>query len=473
MRSNKRVVSALLLAILSIGVISFNASAATSVTKASKVSVSTTNTTAKVSWALFAKGKVTSIKVTATAGSSKLTKTLTAKATSYTFTKLKSRTTYTFSVYGLVGTKSSAATSVKGSTKKILNYNSIFFGQPEDMLVGDDDQQLFALAGGGTTAFDTTTPTICVITNDGLLKALAMGACEVVASNPGDSSYASAADESRTITVSVPIGTLEKTLQWSDEFNGALGSGPSSSNWSVDSGDGCGSNAGCGFGNNESQAYAACAIKQSGDGILTITSSTVAGDANCKSNKAWTSGKFTSFGKKSFGYGFFEARLKMPAGGGTWPAFWTLGTNINSVPWPNCGELDIMEYAGNSPYRSTSATHYGNSSGAHEYKSGSKTLSTLLSDDFHTYGMLWLPTEVTFYVDNKPTFTVKKSQTGLSTWPFGPSTQGVQPKMYLILNLAMGGNYGGTIAKNFNKATFDIDYVRYYSVNNYGGPPTN
>ena len=271
----------------------------------------------------------------------------------------------------------------------------------------------------------------------------------------------------------VVVGPTDKQLLWSDEFNSTVGTGPTSSNWSPDLGDGCNTGAGCGWGNGESQSYAACANKQDGNGSMIITSSTVAGDPSCTSNKAWTSGKFTSYGKKHFSYGYFEARLKMPTGGGTWPAFWTLGTNINTVSWPLCGELDIMEFAGNSPFVNTSAVHYRNPSGSHEYKMGALNNSVALSQGFHNYGMLWLPNEVKFYIDDRLVVTVKKSDTGLTYWPFGPNAAGVNPKMYIIFNLAMGGSYGGAIQPGYNKAAFTIDYVRYYSTGGYGSVPTN
>lgn len=272
---------------------------------------------------------------------------------------------------------------------------------------------------------------------------------------------------------STALPPIDKTLIWSDEFDGAAGTAPSSSFWTPDIGDGCNNAAGCGWGNGEAQSYAACASKLDGNGNMVISVTTSAGDPNCTSNKTWTSGKFTSFGKKHFGYGYFEARLKMPTGGGTWPAFWTLGTNINTVPWPSCGELDIVEFAGNRPFINTSAVHYRNSSGNHEYKSGALNNSIGLAQGFHTYGMLWTPTEIQFYIDDRLTLSVKKSDTGLSTWPFGPNSAGVNPKMYVIFNLAMGGSYGGGIASGYNKASFTIDYFRYYSANGYGSTPTS
>lgn len=267
--------------------------------------------------------------------------------------------------------------------------------------------------------------------------------------------------------------TVTKTLLWSDEFNGASGAGPNSANWTSDIGDGCDNPAGCGWGNGEAESYAACASKLDGAGVMNITASTVAGDPSCTSNKTWTSAKFTSYGKKSFSYGYFEARLKMPAGGGTWPAFWALGSNINTVPWPDCGELDIVEYAGNNPTVSTGAFHYKNAQGNHDYKMGALNSGVSLAQAYHTYGMLWLPDEVTLYIDDRQVAKVTKGDTGLTYWPFGPNSNGVNPKMYIIFNLAMGGSYGGGIDANLNKSTFSIDYFRYYSANGYGSTPTN
>jgi beta-glucanase (GH16 family) len=96
-----------------------------------------------------------------------------------------------------------------------------------------------------------------------------------------------------------------------------------------------------------------------------------------------------------------------------------------------------------------------------------------LAQAYHTYGMLWLPTEITLYIDDRQVATVKKSDTGLTYWPFGPNANGVNPKMYIIFNLAMGGSYGGGIQNGLTKAQFSIDYFRYYSSNGYGSAPTN
>ena len=476
MKSNKKASASVLLASLIIGIFGIDANALTPVAKPTKVAVVTTPTTATITWTAFAKGKVTEVKIVASTGSKKITKTASATAKSFKFTGLYPNASYAFSVYGVKGKVSSAAVVVRAKTKVFMWDNTIFFGQPDDMMIGAADQILYALPTGGETDFRTTTPTICsVLKVDGIsyLRPVAEGDCAVIASSPGNSQYKPAPDVTRNVSITIPMGSLEKTLLWSEEFDGAAGAGPSTDNWVIETGDGCNAAPGCGWGNQESQAYAACAIKQNGSGIMTITASTKLAEPSCTLNKNWTSGKFTTQGKQHFTYGYFEARMKMPVGGGTWPAFWTLGSNIATVPWPRSGELDIMEYAGNSPNKSTSAAHYANSLGLHEYKSGYQTHTAPLSSEFHTYGMLWTPNQVTFTFNGETTFVLKKSDTGLANWPFGPTAQGVHPKMYLILNLAMGGTYGGRIAGGFTKAYFDIDYVRYYSVGGYGTAPTN
>lgn len=459
-------ITALALAFALLLGMSFNAQAA-GVPRATGFKVVTTTTTAKLTWTKFATGKVSSIRVQASYGASKKIKTLAASATSHTFTGLVSSRSYTFSVVGIKGKLVSPAASLKVPTKRALMFNTIFFGQPSDMMLGDPDQELYALPNGGVMTFTTTTPNRCEIVEGNYLKAKAIGDCVVVASNAGDSYYQPAVDEVRTITISAPLGELNKTLLWSDEFNDAAGTGPNSTDWVIDLGDGCNKAPGCGWGNNESQSYAACALKQDGSSMI-ISATTPAGDGTCTSNRTWTSGKMITKDKRSFTYGYFESRMKMPSGGGAWPAFWLLGSNIDTLPWPRSGEIDIMEYTGNVPNRTTSAVHYANSFGAHEYKSGAYNNAQPLANEYHTYGLLWLPNELTFYFDGREIFRLTKNDTSLARWPFGPNASGVDPKMYVIFNLAMGGNYGGAIQGGLTKAQLGIDYVRYYNVDGYG-----
>jgi beta-glucanase (GH16 family) len=437
---------------------------ATALAPVANFSVRTNTTTAALSWQAFSKGKVTSIQVTAQLGKTKKIRTLAATATKYTYTSLTQNSNYTFTVSGIKANKTLYSSSITMRTKKILQYNSIFFGQPKDMQIGDEDQLLFASPLGGPTVYNISTPTTCQIVNESFVRALAVGDCVITASSPGDTVYGPAANEVRTFAISAPLGSLEKTLLWSEEFNAAS---LDTDTWTHDIGDGCNTSAGCGWGNGESQSYAECALTIA-NGVMTISATTATGNPNCRSNKTWTSSKITSYGKRDFTYGYFEAKAKVPAGGGAWPAFWLLGSNIRTTPWPLCGEIDIMEYTGNVPGRSTSAIHYANSSGSHDYKSGAATSAMAYSNDYHTYGLLWLPGQMTFYVDGKPSFNVKKSDTGLTRWPFGPDAQNTDPKMYLIFNLAMGGGYGGQIERGLTKADFNVDYVRYYRVAGYG-----
>lgn len=463
-RSTKALISAVTCVLM---LLSVNLSAQAAAPVPNFKVVSTTTSSAKLTWTKYAKGKVTKIEVLATLGKSKKLKVLAATASSYTFTSLADNRTYSFKITSYKGSKVVGSSTVSAKTKKYLQYNSIFFGQPKDMTLGDSDQLLFAIPNGGVTEFSTSTPNQCSIVDNAYVHAIAIGECVLIASNPGDDVYGPAAPETKTISISAPLSALNPTLLWSDEFNEAAGSGPNTSNWSSTIGDGCGTAAGCGWGNGESESYAACASKQDGSAMI-ITATTPAGDANCVSNKNWTSAKFTTQGKREFTYGYFEARMKMPSGGGAWPAFWLLGTNIDTVKWPACGEVDIMEYTGNAPNRSTSAVHYANSSGVHDYKSGATTSALEYSADYHTYGFLWLPNDLTFYIDGKQSYKVSKKDTGLTNWPFGSSAQGQDPKMYLIFNMAMGGNYGGRIESGLTRAQFAIDYVRYYKVGDYG-----
>jgi len=438
---------------------------AVTVPTATGFNVLTGTTTAVVTWDSFPTGTISSISLSASLGKVKKIKTLTAAATTATFTGLTANSPYVFSITALNGKTASQIISISMSTLRTKLANSIFFIQPSNMTIGQEDQFLMGMPNGGVTSFRTTTSSKCSIVNSVYVRAIAAGTCTIIASNPGDIQYLAAPSVTKSLTVTAPIPAGAKTLLWSDEFNST--GAPNTTNWTPDLGDGCNAGPGCGWGNNESQAYAACAFTQTG-GIMTIAATTPTGNPNCRTNKNWTSGKITTKGKRNFTYGYFEARMKMPAGGGAWPAFWLLGSNIDTVSWPASGELDIMEYTGNAPYRSTSAVHYANSSGNHDYKSNGLENAALLSADYHTYSMLWLPTEVTFSIDGKQILKTTKADTGLTRWPFGPNAQNVDPKMYLIFNLAMGGNYGGAIQSGLNRAEFSIDYVRYYSVSGVG-----
>ena len=260
-------------------------------------------------------------------------------------------------------------------------------------------------------------------------------------------------------------------LLWSDEFNGKQGVRPSSKVWSSEIGGG-------GWGNSERQFYTDKAANASmdGSGRLVITANRISNQfaeqvgevpgtediLNRCSECQFTSARLKTARKLSFQYGRIEARIKMPVGIGTWPAFWMLGGDLlDGVPWPECGEIDIMEFRGDIPDQSTSAIHgpttpQGSGLGA-RFLSGPP-----LSDGYHTYAIDWKKNSLTFLVDGRVTGTYSSADTGSRGWVYNQ-------KFFLILNLAMGGTYAGEfIDPTLNQAQLSVDYIRFYSVNGVG-----
>jgi beta-glucanase (GH16 family) len=271
----------------------------------------------------------------------------------------------------------------------------------------------------------------------------------------------------------VADAATKKTLKllWSDEFNGKKGTLPSSKTWTREIGGG-------GWGNSERQFYTDKAANASMDGAgrLVITANRISNDygdligdvpgtediLNRCSECQFTSARMKTARNLSFQYGRIEARIKMPQGIGTWPAFWMLGGDLlDGVPWPECGEIDIMEFRGDIPDRSTSAIHGpttppGSGLGAAFLSYDS------LSNGYHTYAIEWKKNSLTFIVDGRVTGTYSSADTGTRGWVYNQ-------KFFLILNLAMGGTYAGEyIDPMLNQAQLHVDYIRFYSVNGVG-----
>ncbi len=232
-------------------------------------------------------------------------------------------------------------------------------------------------------------------------------------------------------------GPAGYSLVWNDEFEGKS----LSSDWTYEI-----QNAG--WVNNELQRYV-------NDGAVTTVSNGTLKINLMKSGTNINSARI--YAKKATGwkYGYVEARLKLPVGKGTWPAFWMMPVNFKS--WPGDGEIDIMEEVGYDPDVIVSTVHcnkYNNSGTSIE--SGRKTVSTSQSA-FHTYAMEWTATAMTFYVDGATILTYRNDGTGVNAWPF-------DNPFYVILNLAWGGSWGGVkgVDESFLPATFEIDYVRVF-----------
>lgn len=231
-------------------------------------------------------------------------------------------------------------------------------------------------------------------------------------------------------------------LLWSDEFD--TDGAPQSTHWTYDIG--WGNN---GWGNNEAQYYTKRAknVVISG-GVLKIT---VMKEAY--SGKQYTSARLKTQGKFSFTYGKVEVRAKLPKGVGTWPAIWMLGNNITSVGWPACGEIDIMEHVGKQQNVIHSSLHtpssYGGTVNTHK-----KTIASV-SEQFHIYTMEWTAEKITFFIDGKQHYQYSPANKTKANYPFNAP-------QFILLNVAMGGTFGGAIASDFSKSTMEVDYVRVY-----------
>ncbi|WP_224485130.1 glycoside hydrolase family 16 protein [Robertkochia aurantiaca] len=240
---------------------------------------------------------------------------------------------------------------------------------------------------------------------------------------------------------SEPSGNNFDELIWAREFD--TPGAPDATVWNYELGDGCPDL--CGWGNNEAQYYTDSPDNiRIEDGYLKITAIKEA-----VGGKEYTSARITTKDNFSFTYGRVEVRAKMPQGGGTWPAFWMLGSDIDTNPWPGAGEIDIMEFTGNNPETILGTTHDPNN-----FAGNARTGSTTVADAttaFHTYAMEWSETSIDFYVDDEMYHSVSNN----ADLPFNKD-------FFLILNMAMGGTLGGDIDPDFTSATMEIDYVRVY-----------
>jgi beta-glucanase (GH16 family) len=171
----------------------------------------------------------------------------------------------------------------------------------------------------------------------------------------------------------------------------------------------------------------------------------------------YTAASLTTRGKAAWTYGRIEVRAKLPAGRGTWPAIWTLGTNIRQAGWPSCGEIDIMEFVGFKPGIIHGNIHTRKYNHVMHTGKGSELAVADASDAFHVYAIEWDAQQIDFFVDDRKYFTFHNEGTGPDVWPYDKD-------QYLILNLAIGGSWGGQkgIDDRIFPQRYAIDYVRVY-----------
>ncbi len=232
----------------------------------------------------------------------------------------------------------------------------------------------------------------------------------------------------------------DRKLVWADEFDG---NELNQDHWSLIVGDGCPQL--CGWGNDELQVYTDQNHRIE-NGMLYIKAE--------RKGEHYTSTRINTKGKKAFQYGRFEVRAKLPVGKGVWPAFWLLGTNIDQVGWPLCGEIDVLEYVGRSPQEIFTSLH--TKAGHGDYASTKTTRIENIEEGFHTYTADWTKDQITFYVDGQKVYTFAPKDKSQEVWPFN------QP-FYLLVNLAVGGNFGGKeVDHTVFPQEFVIDYIRVY-----------
>ena len=268
-------------------------------------------------------------------------------------------------------------------------------------------------------------------------------------------------DKDETQQEATKLNINEMSLVWSDEFtSGSSKTAPSSANWTFEKW-------AAGKVNNEKQQYIdSLNAAYVSDGTLKIRA--------YKSGSNWYSARLKTedaLGNRSWKYGYFEAKIKMPKGTGVWPAFWMMPHDPTGKSgdgaygtWPKSGELDIMEYSPGTQGKKVYATVHHSKSAEEITTDKYETLGSKEIDDvttaFHTYGLYWTETYIEAFIDGVSLGVKYKNENYNSgkSWIQWPYDQ----KYYIILNLAMGGNLGGNIDSSLTEAIYEIDYVRVY-----------
>lgn len=246
---------------------------------------------------------------------------------------------------------------------------------------------------------------------------------------------------------------------WSDEFDGAAGEPIDGTKWRHDTADGCAAG-NCGWGNNEKEYYTASPrnIALNGQGQVMIVARSAPAGLTCYYGSCrYTSAKITTRGKMYASPGRVEARIKLPAGQGLWPAFWMLGSGFPTTSWPACGELDIMENRGSAPATTSSAVHGPGYSGNTPFAHAHSLAPGTVADAFHVFAVEWDSLQARFFVDDTIHYVVTRGDLE------GLGTSVLDRSYFLILNLAVGGTFDGDPASDaIFPATVLVDFVRVY-----------
>ncbi|TRX35468.1 family 16 glycosylhydrolase [Flavobacterium sp. ZT3R18] len=298
--------------------------------------------------------------------------------------------------------------------------------------------------GSGTVNFTisaTNATSYKIVLGNGETKEVTNGNFTYTYTASGTNTYAlyvSAYNSGKFVSTTVSLSIfVDSKLLWSDEFN--TDGAPDPSKWNFQTWD-------PGYVNNELQSYTTrpenTIVQRGLLKIKAIREKYGKGD--------FTSGRIESNGKFDFTYGKIVIRAKVPTGVGTWPAVWMLGSNIGSVGWPKCGEIDILESVGKNLNQNHSSLHSEGRSGATPDTGIIKVPNS--NTEFHIYTADWTASFIKFYVDDILYYTFINSD----KFPFNKN-------FYLIINLAMGGVWGGPVDPNFTSSTLEVDYIRVYN----------
>ena len=241
-------------------------------------------------------------------------------------------------------------------------------------------------------------------------------------------------------------GSLHYELVWADEFD--QDGLPDPARWAFNVGGG-------GWGNGELQYYMPKGNAAVENGVLTIELR-----KEKRGTCDYSSARMLTRGVVDWLYCKVEVRAKLPSGKGTWPAIWMLPTDNAYGEWPASGEIDIMEHVGHDPDVIVQSIHTRKTHGGSASNHSAKV--SKVREEFHVYGMEWLPDRIIFTIDGEETYVYEKPEAAQEerasdTWPF-------DQRMHLLLNLAFGGTWGGSMGIDADclPAQFEIDYVRVY-----------
>ena len=243
-------------------------------------------------------------------------------------------------------------------------------------------------------------------------------------------------------TIAFVSCSAQPELVFEDQFDGEI---LNEKFWNYKLGDGCPNL--CGWGNNERQIYTKKNVRVA-DGNLIITAT--------KTGSIYESGRITTKSKVEMLYGIIEVKAKLAVGKGVWPAVWMLGSSIDEKNWPLCGEIDIMEYVGKEPQTVFTSLHTADSFG--NTINTKKTKIEGIEDGFHIYKAHWTEESISFYVDEKLVYTFSPEVKNDKTWPFN------EP-FYALINLAVGGNFGGPeVDDTIFPQELIVDYLKIYKI---------